>query len=61
MGRDRRAGRYRSALNYSEGEATAVSPLSRLSPAARLRAIRALSSDVTMPGIVERGQFAHQP
>lgn len=39
-------------LNYSEGEATAVSPLSLLSPAARLRGNPALSSNVTMPGIV---------
>ena len=39
-------------LNYSEGDATAVSSLSRLSPAARLRGNPALSSDVTMPGIV---------
>ena len=39
-------------LNYSEGESTAVSPLIRLSPAARLRGNPALSSDITMPGIV---------
>ncbi len=39
-------------LNYSEGEATSVSPLSLMSPAARLRGNPALSSDVTMPGIV---------
>jgi iron complex outermembrane receptor protein len=40
------------AMNYSEGEATAVSSFSRMSPAARLRGNPALSSDVTMPGIV---------
>ena len=39
-------------MNYSEGDASAVSPLSRMSPAARLRGNPALSSDVTMPGIV---------
>lgn len=39
-------------MNYSEGDATAVSSMIRMSPAARLRGNPALSSDVTMPGIV---------
>lgn len=39
-------------LNYSEGEASSVSPLNRMSPAARLRGNPALNAGVTMPGIV---------